>query len=495
MIKRIITGIIVGTALMFVGRSMPKALEPISQSGPWGMQDVDIVDSSISYTYSLDSDRAFTHLNDPEVGYIIDPTLSLGGPDNNMPYYPGWEEIQYNAIRPGVNNYYSAYFKSQGDARIRMYSLYKTPLDSGNVQTPYTIRLDTQNFPFTVSKHLVMCSTIPGNPSCFGFYSEGDLPTVYQNGNYKYLVIHSKTILFGYLVNNSNGNVYYRMQLVNNGDKIGGNIFQLLYNLNQNIDVSNAYTYYTNTTYTVGNTILNSNEPLGVDFNFNWSLIDSANEYDSEYGTDKKVTSYSVAFEVSPLDLESYDYYYTFITDMEDITYDYENWNKLTASDKGIGVIANLKEDGYVVANVVDSNGNVVGADVFNAQNIIGKTMIFPNDDLANKSFFNSLINDLDYGGPISSIMLIPPRFINGIYTSFGGTCSPINLSLLNKNITFNCISLNSFLGNNLVNTLDIIFSAFVGFGIFKFLYDKYDRFTNLENIDTFYNSAPKGGY
>lgn len=487
MIKRIITGIIVGTALMFVNRSMPKAYNLTKSNIP----QVSVSPNTENYTMSNNNDIV---VGGETVAQLLNVSNILDVNNNTL--------NGYTILSPVSNDYPLDNFPviAQNDSSPTKFLIgaYLNPIPQYSEQTYEMLEIDTNTMPFQVKNILILCNPTAPNV-CLAFFSKGDLPTFSQTVNItnNRFTLNSDTMIFALYSERKtqylDTRYIYSATLGYEGDIFQSNyVYHTFKQFNNQYQWSEKFYMSTqNIPYENGTIQANYSD---IQFYVNWSIIDSAHEDNSEYGSDKKVTSYSVAFEPTPWDLSEYNYYYIFTTDYNDLP-PLSEWGQMTESDKGIGVLANLKEDGYVYLRITDKNNNVVHNDLFTTGNQIGKTIIFPNNNMNNQNFFNTLINDLDYGGPISSIMLIPPRFINGIYTSFGGTCSPINLSLMNKNITFNCISLNSFLGNNLVNTLDIIFSAFVGFGIFKFLYDKYDRFTNLENIDTFYNNAPKGGY
>ena len=55
MIKRIVTGIIVGTAIMFIGRSMPKALTISDEYGTNFVNPISVSQNTEHYTLSNDS--------------------------------------------------------------------------------------------------------------------------------------------------------------------------------------------------------------------------------------------------------------------------------------------------------------------------------------------------------------------------------------------------------------------------------------------------------
>lgn len=459
MIKRIITGIIVGTVLMFVGRSMPKAYLITPEGTGYPSDDPSFVD----YTFQVDSSVFTNNMSDFEI-LATDSTGTYTLIGFAVP------EDTHNLI----NN------------TICLYS-------NGSTKS-LCVNLNDYNDYLQLSSNTKWGINISPNNVINLYVTSGNLPRFNRSGNVVYLNVNENTLyLRATFYYSSIVHTLYMVAPDNNW-----NTENIVNNSLNWVDTA----FYSNTTWYYNN---NNDSTVGshiVDWNFSFETIPEFKTTFSTVDTSKYnnnvVSDVQFTIQYEPSDLERFVAEFGFVEgdplQMDEEDYSYDNLGYFTDPINAITTYP-VNNNGVVCMQIKKTNdGRVVYKECWDIDSI-GKPLIFNDKPDKTKNTLSTFINDLDYGGPISSIMLLPPRFIESIYTSFNGTCSPINLSLLNKNITFNCISLNSFLGNNLTNVLDIIFSGMVCFGICRFLYDKYDKFTNLENVDTFYNNSPKGGY
>lgn len=108
------------------------------------------------------------------------------------------------------------------------------------------------------------------------------------------------------------------------------------------------------------------------------------------------------------------------------------------------------------------------------------------DDDIDNPS---SMIEDfedmLPTNGTITSLIALPITLYQKILNSINGTCSSFNLgSLYGTNIIMPCIELSDYLGNTLVNTIDLMMSGFFILAISKKMIKAFNNFTSMREGD-----------
>lgn len=110
-----------------------------------------------------------------------------------------------------------------------------------------------------------------------------------------------------------------------------------------------------------------------------------------------------------------------------------------------------------------------------------------PNaSDIANSDSLPSV--GLLPSGPLDSLLLLPLNIMNSIFSSLGGSCSPVvaPLPYVDQDVTFPCFGDTIYKGdfaplNVLIGSVG---SALILFYYFKHLYKKVDRATSLETTD-----------
>lgn len=174
-------------------------------------------------------------------------------------------------------------------------------------------------------------------------------------------------------------------------------------------------------------------------------------------------------------------YQYQFVS--TDDSLDNNNWSTVSESDNGsITYVAN--ENGSLYARILDSNDNVLKTATFTV-NSIG-LLAFDNNEIGTNNFFDKLRNKINYGGPVSSLFILPVSFFSNLYDSIdnSNTCSNIQLgSILGNNLSLPCVDIPRYLGNNVYNIIDFIFSFILLIGIFRFVIKKYNKFISMQDI------------
>ena len=113
--------------------------------------------------------------------------------------------------------------------------------------------------------------------------------------------------------------------------------------------------------------------------------------------------------------------------------------------------------------NITDSNYDDVGVDVEDLEDFIGA--------------------DFTTNSPISDLLLMPFTLLNAYSDGINSACSPISLgTLYGTNLSFPCIDIPHYIGNNLWNTIDIIFCIFLTYNLGMLVISIYDSITSLNS-------------
>lgn len=95
----------------------------------------------------------------------------------------------------------------------------------------------------------------------------------------------------------------------------------------------------------------------------------------------------------------------------------------------------------------------------------------------------NNLKGNVPTNNVISSLILLPVKFLQSIVSSLGGSCSSFNLgSLYNHDLVLPCINIESYLGSGIWTFIDLVFSAMFILIIRKKFIQIYENITNLRN-------------
>lgn len=113
------------------------------------------------------------------------------------------------------------------------------------------------------------------------------------------------------------------------------------------------------------------------------------------------------------------------------------------------------------------------------------------NDSITDSSTDNSKVSNTISGvnignqGLITQLILMPVNLFTNILNSINGTCYEFNLgNLFGTDLKLPCINIESYVGSNLWNVIDILFSGFAIFAISKKIKQVFEQFTNLRDGD-----------
>lgn len=226
-----------------------------------------------------------------------------------------------------------------------------------------------------------------------------------------------------------------------------------------------------------------------VNFDIKFSVINSSDNSEDLFGDDSHITGAGIGINYFPKDNELYNYYYYFEEDIGDPAVgppeNYSEMVKLEDSERGIGV-AVVNSNGWLYAFITDKNNNRKFATTLH-YTAYGSISTIPVNNNKVSTWLDKFSNNINYGGPINSILTIPINLISTLYNSFGGTCQSYNLgSLLGHNVVFNCFTLESILGNTTTNIIDILCSFFIYYHLILFIISIYRKVMNLEDLDDY---------
>lgn len=203
--------------------------------------------------------------------------------------------------------------------------------------------------------------------------------------------------------------------------------------------------------------------------NVSWNNLDSS-EYDSFGGfyilNWGLVQNFTSSFSSSGI---TFDFYFnnpTRLSRIEVTRFELLNTGNTTADS-----INNM-------SNTIINNNNQ------NTQQIIDTVL---KDDYFNKSeleqYFITIKNDIEQSNPVSDLLLMPITLLNAYNEGISSTCSPINLgNLLGTDLILPCIDIRKYLGSELYNLIDILFSVFLFYEIAMLCISIFESITTLDD-------------
>lgn len=147
-----------------------------------------------------------------------------------------------------------------------------------------------------------------------------------------------------------------------------------------------------------------------------------------------------------------------------------------------------IQNSGLATANSVaqvQSSINQVQQQLSGVQNSVDDVNDTLNDSTVDSSdnTINGLKQNIPSNNVISSLILLPVKFLQAIVNSLGGTCSSFNLgSLYNHNLVLPCINIENYLGSTIWTFIDLVFSSMFILAIRKKFIQIYQNITNLRN-------------
>ena len=218
--------------------------------------------------------------------------------------------------------------------------------------------------------------------------------------------------------------------------------------------------------------------------------------FSGDYRTENYLTDNMCVFEGSKSEIKQYQIYIDYVPKSSILKYQYQyvptdsqlnnnNWLNVSSSDNGAFTYV-ASENGTLYARILDKEDNVLKTSTFQVSSI-GKIAIDDIDQQCTKNIFQKFSSNINYGGPVSSLFVIPVTTLNVLYSSMSNssTCTPIQLgSLLGTNMQFGCYNFKSIVGNEVYNLIDIIFAFVLSVGVFKFILKLYNDLISMKDIN-----------
>ena len=103
-------------------------------------------------------------------------------------------------------------------------------------------------------------------------------------------------------------------------------------------------------------------------------------------------------------------------------------------------------------------------------------------------NFWTKISSKINYGGPVSSLFILPVKLLQAIYSpmSDSNTCSSLHIAnLFNTSFDLSCVNFKNKLGNDLYNLIDLILAFGLVIGVFKFILKIYNNLISMkEGVD-----------
>lgn len=256
---------------------------------------------------------------------------------------------------------------------------------------------------------------------------------------------------------NNNSKIYVRIKNKNTNEIVD----------TANLTITNIGTFYNKQTYDI---------KYSGDYRTENYLNNSCNSSKSQ----STIVEYQIYIDYLPKSsILTYQYQYV----STDSQLDNNNWQNVPSSDNG-SITYVASQNGTLYARILDKEKKVLKISTFTV-NSIG-LLALDNNECDTNNFFNKLRNDIDYGGPVSSLFILPVSFFSNLYNSMdnSNTCSNIQLgSLFRTNLSLPCVNISRYFGSNVYNIIDFIFSFILLVGIFRFIIKKYNKFISMQDI------------
>lgn len=217
-----------------------------------------------------------------------------------------------------------------------------------------------------------------------------------------------------------------------------------------------------------------------IDYNIDFTTMNSSDNSEEEYGNDLTITGVAVAIKYSPCDNELYNYYYAFVENANDSL----DWIQVS-DNKCIGSYLSVK-NGSLLAKIEDKNNNLLYSKTFNIRNV-GTISTFAVNNNKFSTFLTDISSNINYGGPISGLTTIPINLMSTLYNSFNGTCTAYNLgTILGHNVIINCFTLQSILGSSITGVIDMLCAFGIYYHLVLLIISIYRKVMNLDDLDDY---------
>lgn len=176
----------------------------------------------------------------------------------------------------------------------------------------------------------------------------------------------------------------------------------------------------------------------------------------------------------------NYKYYYQFVNSGN--TLDENSWVLLNNNSAKNNFVYTTNVNGNLYARILDSDDNVLYSSVFNVSTI-GNLKVYDKNSGKIFNMFNNIKNNVNFGGPISNLIVAPVNVLETILESTTNRCVPYDMGSINGHrIILDCIEPDDYLGSTLWSTIDIIISFCLSYSIIKWITSLYYGFVMLQN-------------
>lgn len=229
-------------------------------------------------------------------------------------------------------------------------------------------------------------------------------------------------------------------------------------------------------TYTVSSIGLIYNGSYDIQFlTTEYSQSDTENNSDQIYDTINRI-------DIDMLYIPkwvNYKYQYQYVSENGSLT---DNWNLINDNTDNNNHVYTATTNGTMYSRILDSNNNVLYTETYSITRI-GQIKTFDKNTDKFYGMFNVIKESLNFGGPISDLIVIPVNVLQAIANASNKVCTPYDLgSLWGYHIVLPCIEPEHYLGSALWTTIDLIFSGCMFFAISKWFTSAYYKFILLDN-------------
>lgn len=234
--------------------------------------------------------------------------------------------------------------------------------------------------------------------------------------------------------------------------------------------------YITSESYTVSS--------IGLVYNGDYDIQFNTNEFsnsDTENNTDE------IFDIINRIDIDilyipkwvNYKYQYQFVPENESLT---DNWLLVNDNNDKNNIVYTTNSNGTMYARILDDNNNVLKTETFTITRI-GQLKIYDKNTDKFYGMFNIIKEKLNFGGPISDLIVLPVNVVQSIANASNKVCVPYDLgSIAGHHIVLPCIEPEHYLGSALWTTIDLIFSGCMFYAISKWFTSAYYKFILLDN-------------
>lgn len=144
-----------------------------------------------------------------------------------------------------------------------------------------------------------------------------------------------------------------------------------------------------------------------------------------------------------------------------------------------------------IIVNNQDENSKKEQEAINNAGDKVSNSVNDVNDSLNDSSTdspdssFNDYNDKLAKNGVITNLITLPIQLFTNVLNSINGSCKTFNLgNLMGTDLTIPCINLSTYLGSNLWNVIDILFSGLFILVIAKKMIKVFENFSSMREGD-----------